>query len=670
MRNIFIASILLWSICLSITAVPADPKWIQELQEQGDTGTVSEIRRSEVRLRSRRPSPIPSVQKIAGRSNVAEATNATNLAPRGLLILANFLDVKFNANNTVAEMDSMLNGCNYTYGNAYGSARKYFIDQSNGSYQPEFDVVGPILLPNNMAYYGGNGSAGRGGDLRLGDVVLHACSIASQIQGVDFSNYDNNRDGILDFVYIVYAGYNEAEGGAADCLWPCSWDMPSTIESGLTSLSKSAKPSSYTFSSKRIHAFAMSSELRGSRGTNRAGIGTFCHEFSHVLGLPDYYDTEYGDNETEGRTPGNWSLMCNGSYCVNGEVPPNYSAHDKWMLGWATPTLLYTPENVTLPADQQTYRYINATGKVSSPTSATVQYYLENRQQTGWDKGLPGHGMVVWYVKYDAESWNDNIPNNTYAKPLFTVTSATGSMTNIGTAADPFPGSRKVTTFTPFSNYPLTEITEQNGVITFKFMGGKITPPPGPDVPEDYIDCDAYSWTAEHAMAAGENLLGDYTWTVDSKGNTFGFEATNSARGCSFGTANSPTTIVNLSTHETDSCLISSITIQAATANRGNAILDVSIAGESIGQQQLATSGIAEYTFTNTEEKRGQLQITLSNNAEKAMYLKSIKIAFVAKTPTGIQHTAKPAYRKQVINGQIVIQRDGKSYNILGNIIK
>lgn len=435
---------------------------------------------------------------VAGSNNRAPEIN---IAPKGLLIMVNFADVSFRATNTQAQIDSMLNAQNYSYDISIGSARKYFYDQSGGTYNPQFDVIGPITLPENMAYYGANDADDQ--DVMTGDLVLHACSIASGLPGVNFADYDNDGDDWVDFVYILYAGYGEADGGGDNTIWPASWDLPSAIAYGYCSLTDYYDFESYMFDGKAIGSFAFSSELsyynsityptRGFTRSNpmRNGIGTFCHEFSHVIGLPDYYDTEYGYNYEQNLTPGLWSLMDGGSYNEDGEVPPSYSIYDKYFVGWAAPTLLKTPQNVSLPADGQTGYYLTANGTSATPTSSGTVYYLENRQQKGWDKGLPGHGMLVWKTKYDENKWDMNEVNNTSNSPNVIYIPADGNYSPYqGDSGDPYPGRTNVTSCAPFADYPLTEITETNGVVSFKFMGGS--------------QCNGFSAVMEGARASLE----------------------------------------------------------------------------------------------------------------------------------------------------------------------
>lgn len=389
----------------------------------------------------------------ATRSQQPAKVGTVNLATKGLLILVNYTDVEFQSENTQTAMNEMLNGENYNYLGATGSARQYFIDQSSGKYTPQFDVIGPITLPNKRAYYGANKNKN---DIRPEYMVTHACSIAAEKFDVDFSKYDNDDDGYVDFVYILYAGVGEADSDVDDAVWPHSWSLNGA---GLT------LP---TYNGKKINNYACSGELDG-QSLERCGIGTFCHEFSHVLGLPDYYDTEYGTNYNNSATPGKWSLMDQGSYNNDGKTPPNYSAHDKFYFGWATPTIMNTPSFVTIPADGATYRAVT-TGTLSATSSDEV-FYFENRQQTGWDAHLPGHGLLVTKVTYDQDVWDYNEPNNG-TPMLYDIQEADGKSTG-GDSGDTYPGTKKVTTYTPIDNYDLSDITESaDGVITFNFMGG------------------------------------------------------------------------------------------------------------------------------------------------------------------------------------------------------
>jgi len=456
----------------------------------------------------------------------APATQRTpgvkNLAPRGLVILANFQDKQFRPENTRAEMDSMLNGDTTHYYISYGSAKQYFSDMSQGQYVPQFDVVGPVMLPDSSQYYGRN-IGGRGRDAKPADMVLKACSIASQIPGVDLTLYDNDNDGKLDMVFVIFAGYGESDSRVDSLIWPASWTMSSAVSAGQTYLPTNSPASAYTFQGKQIHYYAYTCELNyyntiyiptpgyDDEHPLRAGIGLFCHEFSHVLGLPDYYDTTNGVNYREYLTPGNWDVMDVGLYNSKGYIPPAYSPHERWWMGWDEPTLLSDSANVTLVADHQSACYVTSNGSTALATSTDTVYYLENRQQTGWDTGLPGHGMLVLRVVYNNAVWLANSPNNTGGQPRYIHIPADGTYTYDwsegvqGDTGDPFPGTANVTSFTPFPDFPLTEITESDGQITFKFKGGTTGTSLLPEASEDEATA-VYSLTGVYMGRSLNNL--------------------------------------------------------------------------------------------------------------------------------------------------------------------
>ena len=396
------------------------------------------------------------------QSRPKKAVGSVNLAPRGLVILVNFKDTKFNASNTQAAMYELMNSDSYTYNGATGSVRQFFSDQSDGQYTPEFDVIGPVTLTNNVAHYGGNDAGGD--DLLPGDMVVEACSIANTQHDVDFTRYDNDKDGYVDFVYIIYAGKGEADGGAANTIWPHNWDVYSAEYYGNCSYPETQR----LFDGRYIYQYACSGELDGPTG-KRAGIGTIAHEFSHVIGLPDLYDIDYGQNHEDEMTPGVWHLMDHGSYNNDGRTPPCYTIYDKYFLGWLKPQNPgNTPQELTLAANEG-YQ-IASSNSLLYATSTNTVYYIENRQQSGWDAYLPGHGLVIWKLMYNQTAWNNNGPNATPGTIRYAVVSASGATTKIGTAADPFPGTQRKTEWRGVNGKPLLNITEKNGIISLSYI--------------------------------------------------------------------------------------------------------------------------------------------------------------------------------------------------------
>lgn len=376
--------------------------------------------------------------------------SSIHMPTRVLFILVSYSDKAFTEEG-VAYYKSRL-------GDATPGAKSmynYLKEQSNGQYAPLVDVYGPAVLSKPAAYYGENDPQ-TSYDKHLAAMIVEACQILDN--EIDFSLYDTDNDGEVDNVYVIYAGKGEADGGGANAIWPQQWNIYD--DEGLT----------LTLDGKKIYSYACSAELTGK---GKLAMGTPLHEYSHVIGLPDYYDTEYGTNNKQGRTPGDWTLMDHGSYNDGGNTPPNYSIYDKYYLGWATPKFLPkdSVRNITLTTTTYADGYqINGGDELLSATNTTLMYYIENRQQQGWDAALPGHGMIVWQVQYKEDVWYEsNTLNNTAGLLRYTVVSASGDPTKIGRANDPFPGTNEVHVFTPFEGCALTNITEADGLISFKY---------------------------------------------------------------------------------------------------------------------------------------------------------------------------------------------------------
>lgn len=446
-------------------------------------------------------------------AKIAEAKSTTELVSRGLLIVVEFADLSLAAGNTVESFDSLANDDNYTYNGAVGSCKKYYQDQSNGKYTPQFDVIGPVVLPQSLAFYGTD-AAYEGDDRYIVDFVVDACR-GAQAMGVDFSNYDQDNDGSVDLVYILYAGYSQADGGPAESVWPHAWDMESALYYGNTyqteyyvktdAAGNILSENLPVLNGKLIMRYACSNELIFS-DSRRTSIGTICHEFGHVLGLADLYRT---DGEMSYEVPGSWALMSHGNYLNNGNTPPNLSVWEKYSLGWVEPEMLAASEQVVLPADGATYKMLNRSSIVPAAGALTTDtmLYMENRQMTGWDKYLPGHGMLVWQIVYDAQDWYYNEPNNHSTR--MKLISATGStpytksLTGGARLDVPFPGSWYVTEYEPYAHVSMTEIEEVDGVIRFQFTNASYTAIQSPNA-----EVKKQQWYNLLGMPVDENYQG------------------------------------------------------------------------------------------------------------------------------------------------------------------
>ena len=400
-------------------------------------------------------------------------------SPRALVILVNFNDLNFVTPNPQAAFNDKLNKEGYNENGAIGSARDYFNDNSMGVFAPQFDVVGPYKLPNSYIHYGGNSTDGN--DLRPVQMIVDACTAASA-DGVDFSIYDTDNDSFVDNIFVYYAGHNEAENGGADKVWPHRWAIYPTFQYSGGNYSGTVE--SITFNGKRIMDYACTSELRSSSGTEMAGIGTFTHEFGHVIGLADMYAT----NGAKHHTLSNWNIMDGGAYLNKGKTPPAYNSFERFQLGFLQPKLLTNPQNVVInPLITSNNAFIITQTEEFNQNPDNPQplefFLLENRQKVSWDAYLPGHGMLIYRINYDANDWMYNQPNNDPAKMGVDIMEADGIGSSSSLGGDPFPGTSNIQSYIPvlrngtkLNDQSITFIEETNGVIAFRFKGGSGAP--------------------------------------------------------------------------------------------------------------------------------------------------------------------------------------------------
>jgi len=411
--------------------------------------------------------------KGVARRQRKDVGTTPNLAPKGVVILANFSNQSMQSGHTNATFDELCNSQNCTVNSGYPSAGQYFADQSNGAYRPQFDVFGPVTLSRNVAYYGTDIPGDEDGDdEHATDAVVEACILANQQFTINWSDYDSDNDGYVDFVYVIYAGKGQADGGTSETIWPHNWSVESARQYGYCTYTATQ----CKVGGKKLDNYAMSGEMSGN---SLSGIGTLCHEFGHVMGLPDLYDTSYGTNYKNCLTPNDWNIMDGGSYNGDGHCPPNYDPWEKEFFGWHTTVNLGNEgQNVTLyangTANYQAYQ-INASGSYVSPTTSGVRYYIENRQAVGWDAPLTGHGMLIWKVNFNSSKWTSNEPNNTANNLYYTVVSATGTKIGWDGSTDncpknTFPGSGNKTSYTGISDKPLLNIAESNQVVTLTYI--------------------------------------------------------------------------------------------------------------------------------------------------------------------------------------------------------
>ena len=300
-----------------------------------------------------------------------------------LILLAQFSDKKFTMADPKAFYNRVANEEGFCEGKFQGSVADYFKAQSNGKFEMDFDVVGPYTL-GESAFYGKND--GDAQDVNV-QSMISGCLGNAVADGVDFTPYDWDGDGQVEMVFVVYAGRGEATGGGDDTIWPHKGKMLSPVKCG----------------NKTVVDYACSNELSVSNEVD--GIGTICHEFSHCLGYPDVYDTQY----TGLYGMGTWDLMCQGNYNGNGFTPAGYTAYEKYAAGWIDPIELKENMEVTglKPIADGGNAYI-----FKNPGNSNEYYLIENRQKKGWDAALAGSGIIVNHIDYNLIAWNYNAPNS------------------------------------------------------------------------------------------------------------------------------------------------------------------------------------------------------------------------------------------------------------------
>jgi M6 family metalloprotease-like protein len=334
-----------------------------------------------------------------------------------LTLLIQFPDLQFQQ-SSLDHFDDMFNGTDFTYQGATGSARQYFRDNSMEQYDPTFDIVGPVTLTQNYAYYGGNDKDGS--DKNARSAIIEGIRLAIN-QGLitDLSPYDNDGDGTVDLVYVIYAGYSEAdyddEEEGADYIWPHQWVIPTTQNGVATGKT-------------RCYKYACSSELmKVNKMDYLDGIGSICHEFSHGLGLPDFYNT---GSETGCYGMDRWSHMDQGCYGNNGHTPVNFTAYERQALGWMQCETLPTSGDVVLPrlaTSNKAYVYYN-------PANPNEAFFFENHQSEGWDayydysSKVSLHGLMITHLDYSDKAWEANTVNNTPTHQRYTMVPADGAL--------------------------------------------------------------------------------------------------------------------------------------------------------------------------------------------------------------------------------------------------
>lgn len=360
--------------------------------------------------------------RMASLDEEGRTTYQTEGEVHGLVILVEFADVPFSINNPQQTIDDFCNKEGFSEYGARGSAADYFHHVSNGKFQPVFDVSRVVKLKNNRSYYGGRDLM----ESRFCDLIWE--SVNELDAEIDFTKYDYDRDGIIDNIFFLFAGNGMADTSNPETIWPHQGHYYNFSE--YAHMVPVLKPDGV-----KMATYACSNELKspnslpmGASSPWLDGIGTFVHEFGHVLGLPDLYDTA---SNPATATPKKYDVMDTGSYNVYSTCPPGYSAYEKWLCHWIELTEVEDGNVYELPShsdgnDWMAYkipvRRINASG---SYREYPEWYIIETRTPDAWDFSMPADGMFIWHVDFANNKWVNNIVNYNGTSNCMMVPSST-----------------------------------------------------------------------------------------------------------------------------------------------------------------------------------------------------------------------------------------------------
>ena len=451
-----------------------------------------QLRASQLRAKANqdRIERMAKARRMATKKSLGQTNGSYFGKKKGLIILVQYKDKKFKFGHNQKMYNRIANETGYANSLGFvGSVKDYFLAQSNGQFELDFDVVGPYTLNHEYAYYGA--PSGDSHDVRPRDMVYDACRLADP--DVNFADYDWDGDGYVEQVYVLFAGLGQAAGGDENTIWPHESKLQYGNNGSYVSKDNNVVVNTYACGPELTLQYTPVAYRE-----RVDGIGTLCHEFSHCLGYPDLYDTGNGGNFGMGE----FDLMDAGSYNGESFCPPNYSAYEKWFAGWITPTVLDKPASVK-GMQAQDVKYGQAF-VVYNDNNKNEYYLIENRQQNVgiWDKQLPASGMMITHVDYDKNIWESNhvntivnysnqygpeyayLDNDHQRLTIFHADNEEGSSAD-SQAGDlyPFNGNNSLTdTSSPAATIyqggstmgkPITNITQnEDGSIDFDFMGG------------------------------------------------------------------------------------------------------------------------------------------------------------------------------------------------------
>lgn len=582
---------------------------------------------------------------------------------KAIVILAQYTDKKFTADNSLDLYKKAINGINYKEGDFRGSVRDYFRAQSNGQFDIDFDVVGVCPLKYPYSHYGKNVGDD---EPNTYEMIVEACQWAHN-NGTDFSKYDWNGDGKVDQVYVIYAGLGEADGGTTNTVWPHMFYL--SAYEGTEYYGKGL-----TLDGVAIDTYACGPELQGDGRNN--GVGTFCHEFSHCMGFPDLYDTS--KNGWFGM--GYFDLMDSGSYNGEGYLPAGYSAAEKSDCGWIElkdMTNITETVNVTgmAPQTQNGDAYI-----IKNKGNENEYFVVEYRAKDGWDAEIPGEGIMITHIDFDQDIWDYNTANtkgqyykgdklytnnhmrwtikhannSTNTKYIYQIDALYPYNSNNKLTRTSKPTSSLYNTNSDGTNFMHVDITnmavdEDNAVASLSFVPYKKSDTDNkPVVPEgDYLLKETFN--GNNSEGGNDNKWNNIKSVADPVFDNEGWTSANDkiygANECiRIGTAKLPGTITS-PTFTVNGTATLSFKAGAWDSKGDGKTLSVTASNGSLSQETFEMTRGAWTNYSTTITATGNVKLTFTTSA-KRFFLDDV---YVTNASTGIVSTTADTAKRTIV---------------------
>ena len=389
-----------------------------------------------------------------------------------VLVAFNDRDFKGDVDATLAQWNLIFNTKNLTEAPFKGSVHDYFYAQSYTLFDLTFDLV-YVKVKGDAKKYASDDYDEKSQYL-VEDIMEEL-----KTRDIDWSLYDWDGDGFINQLLIVYAGHGMNDYSGPDLIWPHQWWMSEHLKDGQSGVYCDPIPVTYNDKEYKVDCYCALAELTANN--DYGSFGTICHEYTHCFGFPDFYNAS-------STYVGYWDIMASGNYNGKGYCPTGYSAHERWLMGWLTPTELTTAATITkmpsLSDEPQAYL-------IRNDGHENEYYIVENRQQKGWDAKVPCSGIVVFHIDYDPELWvSMTTYPNTSTRQHYLIFHANNTPSTSSALAQnwpyPYDGNNQLTnTSEPFSllwnanldgskvmSKPLTNMAVSNGLASFDFMGG------------------------------------------------------------------------------------------------------------------------------------------------------------------------------------------------------